>query len=223
MRWRRRVAWSTGRALSVCWFRSCIGGCGACSSWLYFACARSGRRNSRFSYYASSCWWCGISSLGRGRGRPGTTGCAQPLAAAVGLVVAVCLAGDAFALASSAGRAALDVCAAQDRAPQGGRRRLRACLAAGAGESDLGLPAHPGRAGWSRDPACAQHGLGDPAAPRDRAGAAAGGAELVAVPARASVNDRRLRFPDPSTPCGCVACTCCSSSSSAADACTSAA
>jgi putative transposase len=43
---------------------------------------------------------------------------------------------------------------------------------------------------------CAEHGLGDPAPAWDRAGAAAGGAELGAVPPRASLGDDRLRLPD---------------------------
>jgi putative transposase len=51
----------------------------------------------------------------------------------------------------------------------------------------VGLPARPRRAGRARPRACAEHDLGDPAPARDRAGTAAGGAELVRVSARAGV------------------------------------
>jgi hypothetical protein len=62
---------------------------------------------------------CSVRSGGRGCGP--SIGCccgARPLAAAVVEVVALCLAGHTFAVASSAGRAALDVFVAQRRRPR---------------------------------------------------------------------------------------------------------
>jgi putative transposase len=54
--------------------------------------------------------------------------------------------GDAFALASAAGRAPLDVFAARRRPPEDSQRHLRAGAAVGAGEPVVGLPANPRRA-----------------------------------------------------------------------------
>jgi putative transposase len=88
----------------------------------------------------------------------------------------------------------LDVLAARRRPSQDGPRHLRAGAAAGEGEPNLGISPHPRRAGRARHRARAEHDLDAPASAWDRAGAAAGGAELVAVPACASVGDRRLRL-----------------------------
>jgi hypothetical protein len=65
-------------------------------------------------------------------GRPAAAGRAQPHAAAVVEVVALCLAGDAFVLASSAGRATLDVFAAKPLPSPDRTRHLRAGAAHGA-------------------------------------------------------------------------------------------
>src|SRR4029450_4773457 len=65
-------------------------------------------------------------------GRPRAAGRIEPLAAAFGLVDALCFASDALALASRAGRAALDVLAAQRRSPEDTPRHHRARAAAGA-------------------------------------------------------------------------------------------
>src|SRR5262249_51193776 len=65
-------------------------------------------------------------------GRPGPAGRIEPLVAAFGLVDALCLAGNAVALASRAGRAALDVLAPQCRSSEDKPRHRRAGAAAGA-------------------------------------------------------------------------------------------
>jgi hypothetical protein len=86
------------------------------------------------------------------------------------MVVVLRVACDAVALASSAGGAAMDVCAAQRGPSEDGQADIRTGAAARAGESDLGLPAHPWRTDRARDQACAEHDLGDPAPAWDRAG-----------------------------------------------------
>jgi putative transposase len=58
----------------------------------------------------------------------------------------------------------------------------------------LGVSAHPGRAGRTRPRSGTEHGLGDPAQERRRAGAQTRKPQLVGVPAPAGSRHHRLRF-----------------------------
>jgi hypothetical protein len=62
-------------------------------------------------------------------------------------------------------------------------------------ESGLGLSAHPGRAGRAWHLARAEHGLGNPAPPGDRACTASARLELATVSAPAGGEHHRVRLP----------------------------
>src|SRR5262249_18708054 len=101
--------------------------------------------------------------------------------------------------------------------------RRGACTrgAAGAGESELGLPADPGRAGRAWDQAGREHRLDDAEGGGDRAGAQAARAELERVPAGSGGERLGVRLPHRRHALLEALLTCCSSSSLRAGASTS--
>jgi hypothetical protein len=166
---------------------------------------------------------CSARSVGRGCGRPAACcGRAQPLAATASVVDTLCLADDAAALASQAGRPPLDVFAPRRRSPRTDRgsselvlrlarenptwgyRRIHGELVG------LGITLAPSTI-WA---ILRRHGI-EPAPRR----AELSWSQFLRAQASAIIACDFLT----ATPFGCGACMCSSSSSSAAAACTLAA